>query len=113
MKSTVAFAAFVIAVGVVTPSLAADSTVAVSAGAQTFAAKCASCHAKDASGSTPMGKKMGLRPLASGAVQKLTDKQLYDITAKGKNKMPAFEKKLTAKQITELVSHMRTLPKKK
>jgi len=112
MKKTVAVASFVFAAAVVLwPSVTVGAPP--TAGAQTFAAKCASCHGKDASGSTTMGKKMGLRPLGSVAVQKLTDKQLYDITAKGKKKMPAYEKKLTAVQIKELVSYMRTLPKQK
>lgn len=83
-----------------------------SAGAATFAGKCASCHAKDGSGSSPMGKKLGLRNLGAAEVQKQTDKQLYDITAKGRKKMPAYEKKLTAQQIKDLVEFMRTLAKK-
>lgn len=82
-----------------------------SAGADTFAAKCASCHAKDGSGNTTIGKKMALRDLGSAAVQKQTNQQLHDITANGKNKMPAYGKKLTAGQINELVAFMRTLAK--
>jgi mono/diheme cytochrome c family protein len=82
-----------------------------SAGADTFAAKCASCHAKDGSGNTTMGKKLALRDLGSAAVQKQTDQQLHDITAKGKKKMPAYEKKLSAVQINELVAYIRSLAK--
>ena len=83
----------------------------VSAGADTFAAKCASCHAKDGSGNTPIGKKMALRDLGSADVQKQTDQQLHDITAKGRKKMPAYEKKLSAEQINELVAYIRSLAK--
>lgn len=83
-----------------------------SAGANTFAAKCASCHAKDGSGSTTVGKKMALRDLGSAAVQKQTNQQLTDVTAKGRKKMPAYDKKLSAAQINELVAHMRSLAKK-
>jgi mono/diheme cytochrome c family protein len=82
-----------------------------SAGADTFAAKCASCHAKDGSGNSTIGKKMALRDLGSAAVQKQTDQQLHDITAKGKKKMPAYEKKLSAAQINELVAYIRSLAK--
>lgn len=82
------------------------------AGAADFAAKCASCHGKDAAGSTAIGKKMGLRDLRSPDVQKQTDKQLFDITAKGKKKMPAHEKKLSVQQIKGLVTYIRTLAKK-
>lgn len=113
MKKTVGVAAIVFVTVVVfrgTDAVAGGDPA--SAGAATFAAKCASCHGKDASGSTPMGKKMGLRDLGSADVQKQTDKQLSDIMAKGKNKMPAFGQKLTAPQINDLVMYIRTLAKK-
>ena len=83
-----------------------------SAGADTFAAKCASCHGKDGSGNTTVGKKLKVRDLASPDVQKQTDQQLYDITAKGKKKMPGYEKKLSAQQIEDLVACIRMLAKK-
>lgn len=83
----------------------------MSGGAEIFAAKCASCHGKDASGTT-IGKKMGVRDLRSAEVQKQTDQQLKDIMAKGKKKMPAYEKKMSAQQIKDLVAYIRTLAKK-
>lgn len=82
-----------------------------SAGAATFAAKCASCHGKDGSGNTTIGKKMALRDLGSAAVQKQTDPQIHDVTAKGRKKMPAYDKKLSAAQIDELVAYIRSLAK--
>lgn len=78
-----------------------------------YKTKCASCHAADGSGSTPMGKKLNLRDLRSADVQKQTDAQLTEITTKGKNKMPVYDKKLTADQIKELVAYIRELGKKK
>ena len=80
-------------------------------GAATFKAKCATCHAADGSGSSPMGKKMGLRDLGSADVQKQTDAELTTITAKGKGKMPAYEAKLSADEIKAVVAHIRTLKK--
>jgi cytochrome c6 len=82
-----------------------------SAGADTFAAKCAACHGKDGSGNTTMGKKMALRDLGSAAVQKQTNQQFHDVTAKGRKKMPAYDKKLSAVQIDELVAYIRALAK--
>lgn len=60
-----------------------------------YTAKCAMCHGADGSGATPMGKSMKLRDLRSPEVQKMTDKELFAVTAGGKGKMPAFKSKLS------------------
>ena len=78
-------------------------------GAAVYKAKCASCHGADGKGQSPMGKKMGLRDLGSPEVQKQTDKELYDWTAVGKNKMPAYKDKLSDDEIKALVTYMRSL----
>jgi cytochrome c6 len=80
-------------------------------GAATYKAKCVACHGADGKGQTPMGKKMNLRDLGSPEVQKQTDKELYDWTADGKGKMPAYKDKLSADEIKGLVAHMRTFKK--
>ena len=80
-------------------------------GAATYKAKCASCHGADGKGQSPMGKKMNLRDLGSPEVQKQTDKELYDWTADGKGKMPAYKDKLSGDDIKALVAHMRTFKK--
>jgi mono/diheme cytochrome c family protein len=77
-------------------------------GAAIYKAKCASCHGADGKGQSPMGKKMNLRDLGSPEVQKQTDKELYDWTADGKGKMPAYKDKLSADEIKALVAYMRT-----
>jgi mono/diheme cytochrome c family protein len=74
-----------------------------------YKAKCAACHGPDGSGQTAMGKSMKLRDLRSPEVQKQTDKELYDWTANGKGKMPAYKTKLTEADINALVAHMRAL----
>ncbi len=75
--------------------------------------KCAVCHAKDGSGKTPMGKKMGLRDLRSKAVQKIPDKEIYDIIAKGKGAMPGYADQLRKEEMEGLVKFIRELPKGK
>jgi len=80
-------------------------------GAALYKAKCAACHGPDGSGQTAMGKSMKLRDLRSADVQKQTDKELYDWTADGKGKMPAYKTKLTEADINALVAHMRALAK--
>jgi cytochrome c5 len=78
-------------------------------GAATYKAKCATCHAANGDGQSPMGKKMSLRGLGSAPVQKQTDAELYKWTAEGKGKMPAYGAKLSKEEITALVAHMRTM----
>jgi len=86
--------------------------IAFADGAAAYKAKCATCHGADGKGQSPMGKKMNLRDLGSPEVQKQTDKELYDWTAAGKGKMPAYKDKLTDAEIKALVAHMRTFAAK-
>ena len=80
-------------------------------GAAIYKAKCASCHGADGAGQTAIGKKMNLRHLGSPEVQKQTDAELYEWTAVGKNKMPAYKGKISDAEIKELVAFMRSLKK--
>jgi len=81
-------------------------------GAATFKGKCAMCHGADGSGKTAMGEKFGIRDLRSADVQKQTDVQLAEIITKGKNKMPAYDGKLTKEQTEQVVTFIRSLGKK-
>ncbi len=78
-----------------------------------YKAKCAMCHGPDGKGQTPAGKKMGAIDLTTPEVQKATDKELADIIANGKNKMPGNAKSLKPDEIKELVEYIRDLAKKK
>ncbi len=82
-------------------------------GAATFKAKCAMCHGPDGDGKTAMGQKLNIRDLHSPEVQKQTDAELAQIVTKGKNKMPAYEGKLTKEQVDQVVAFVRELGKKK
>ncbi len=81
--------------------------------AANYKAKCAMCHGADGKGDTPIGKKMGILDFASAEVQKASDADLIAIITKGKNKMPAYENKLSAAQIKEIVAFIRSLAKGK
>jgi mono/diheme cytochrome c family protein len=74
-----------------------------------YKSKCAVCHAADGSGNTAMGKKLAIRDLRSAEVQGQSDAQLSKVIAKGKGKMPAYEKSLSADQVRELVGVIRRL----
>jgi cytochrome c6 len=74
-----------------------------------YKAKCAVCHGPDGKGDTPMGKKLAVKGFQSPEVAKESDTELFDITKKGKGKMPGYDKKLTDDQIKELVKYIRSL----
>lgn len=76
----------------------------------TYKAKCASCHAPDGSGSA-IGKKLGAQDFRSAEVQSMSDAELSDAIAKGKNKMPSYGKTLKPDDIKGLVAYIRTLKK--
>ena len=100
----------VVIVGLIT--LGVGLSHAQSAGGPLFKAKCAACHGPDGKGAVPVGKKLGARDLSSTEVQGQSDAQLTDVVTKGKNKMPAYDSKLTKDQIGELVAYIRELGKK-
>src|SRR5262245_29783637 len=74
-----------------------------------YALNCAVCHASDGSGDTAVGKQLKADDLRSKKVQQRSDQDLYDLIAKGKKKMPGFEKKLGKNQVRQLVAYLRTL----
>ena len=79
--------------------------------ADTYKAKCSACHGVSGAGDTMLGRNLRLHPLASDEVQNESDEQLFTLVSKGKNRMPAFDKKLSSEQIHGLVKHLRTLKK--
>jgi mono/diheme cytochrome c family protein len=80
--------------------------------AATYKAKCAACHGADAKGETAVGKKMGIKDLASSDVQKMSDAELTAVISDGKDKMPSYKKSLKPDQIKELVAYIRSLTEK-
>lgn len=79
---------------------------------------CVSCHAKDGSGNTRMGKKSGAKDYRDPKVQADLNeekalKSVKDgINEKGTEKMKPFKGKLTDDQIKQLIGHMRSFGKK-
>jgi cytochrome c6 len=100
-----------IAILVVFALVTTVASFAADPGADTFKAKCASCHGATGAGDTAMGKSLKLRDLGSADVQKLSDAELTTVIAKGKKPMPGYEGKLTNDQISDLVKYVRTLKK--
>lgn len=102
---------FVTTVAVGLTVFSAPATQAQGAGATLFKTKCVVCHGPDGTGSA-MGKKLGVRNLASPEVQSQSDAQLAEVVTKGKNKMPAYDGKLKSAEIKELVAYIRELAAK-
>lgn len=71
-----------------------------------FKAKCAGCHGADGKGK----EAMKTQDMSSADVQKLSDPDLTAIITGGKGKMPAY-KTLSADQVKDLVSYIRSLKK--
>ncbi len=91
--------------------LLAGAVYAQSGAEATFKAKCAMCHGADAAGKTAMGQKLNIKDLRSPEVQKMTDAELSTVITKGKNKMPAFEGKLSAAEVAQLATYVHKLKK--
>ena len=74
----------------------------------TFDDKCASCHGKDGRAKSLHAKHVHARDLTDAAWQNdVSDERLFNSISNGRNKMPAFKKKLSEAQIDELVAYVR------
>ena len=83
-----------------------------SAGTDVYKAKCMTCHAKDGSGNTPVGKSLQSADLRSPEVQKKPDAELSESISEGKGNMPAFKTLLSADEIHSVLVYVRTLAPK-
>ena len=78
---------------------------------------CVSCHAKDGSGNTRMGKKAGAKDYRDPKVQaEMKDERSIKLIKEGMKegsveKMKPFAEKLTDEEIKALIAHMRTFKK--
>lgn len=86
--------------------------VAFGDGAEIYAQNCASCHAKDGSGNTMMGKKSKVKDYTDAKAQgEFTDAQAIKTILDGKDKMKGFKDKITEAQAAELVKVIRAFKK--
>lgn len=70
---------------------------------------CASCHGKDGSGNTTMGKKLAVKDYTKE--QNFSDAEAKKVIADGKDKMKGFKGKLSDADIDALVKYVRSLKK--
>jgi cytochrome c6 len=95
-----AFAAIIIASAGV--GFAADA-------AANWTQNCASCHGKDGSGSTMMGKKLAVKDYTKE--QGFSDAEATNVIKNGKGKMKGFKDKLSDADVKALVAYVRSLKK--
>jgi mono/diheme cytochrome c family protein len=78
---------------------------------------CASCHGKDGSGNTMMGKKLAVKNYQDAKVQaEFTDAKAAEIIKEGvkeggKEKMKSFKDKLSDDDVKALVAYVRSFKK--
>jgi cytochrome c6 len=96
--------------------LCAGAALAADAAAN-WSQHCASCHGKDGSGITTMGKKLGVKDYRDAKVQaEFTDAKAAQlikdgVAEGGKDKMKPFKDKLSDEEIKALVAYVRSLKK--
>ena len=104
---------FVLAIVVI---VSAGVSVAADASA-TWAQNCASCHGKDGSGNTMMGKKLGVKDYHDAKVQAAfsdaeAERAIKEgVKTNGKETMKPFGSKLSNADIKALVAYIRSFKK--
>jgi len=108
--STSAAAALILrATAVIAVTLLVSASTFADSGADVYKMRCSACHGANGAGQTMIGKNLKLRSLASPEVQNQTDDQLAAVTSQGRNKMPAYDRKLSKEQIAAVVKYIRSL----
>jgi len=87
-----------------------SGSIAFAAGASaTWNTDCVGCHGKDGSGSTMMGKKLGVKDYTKD--QGFSDAEAANVIKNGKGKMKGFAGKLSDADVKALVAYVRSLKK--
>jgi mono/diheme cytochrome c family protein len=89
-------------------NLSTTTPVSARTAAQLFSKHCASCHGKDGRAKTFKAKFNHARNLtAPGWQDAVSDERIFNSIANGRQKMPAFAKKITQAEIDSLVLFVR------
>lgn len=70
---------------------------------------CARCHGADGKADTELGRLNDTPSLKTGTVKKMSRKRATRIIQNGDGSMPGFKNKLSARDISALVSYIKTL----
>lgn len=87
-----------------------SSEAAAADGATIYNRQCVSCHGRDGRGRTRKGRQTHARDMTDGSWQDdVSDERLFNSISNGRNKMPAFRKKISENDIDTLVAHVRRM----
>lgn len=70
---------------------------------------CATCHGVNGHSDTPKGREIDANDLTTGGVKGMSAAKMMRTIKNGKGDMPAFGKRLTAAQITQVISYVKSL----
>lgn len=103
-------------IALVSLALALATPAALADAAATYAKSCASCHGKDGTGATKMGKKAGARDYTTADGQKWSDAEgvkaiLEGVKDGSKTKMKGYSGKISEAEAKELVAYIRKFKK--
>ena len=101
MRSTRIVLLLAVVLGLLIPT-----AVFAQSGPDTFKAKCAMCHGPDGKKAMPA---MGVKPLTSPEVQKLSVDEIAAVITNGKGKMQPYKGKLSDEQIKAVAEFVKTL----
>jgi cytochrome c6 len=73
-----------------------------------YKSKCQGCHGADGK-ATAIGKRLGAKDFQDPDVAKMSEDNVEKITKDGKNKMPAYNGKLTDKEIDALAKYIKEM----
>ena len=93
---------------IVTIMVASSGAAFGASGAALWAQNCASCHGKDGSGNTTMGKKLAVQDYTKS--QSFSDAEAANVIKNGKGKMKAY-KQFSDADVKALVAYVRSLKK--
>lgn len=89
-------------------NLSPGTPVSARTAAQLYSKHCASCHGKDGRAKTFKAKFNHARNLTEpGWQEAVSDERIFNSIANGRQKMPAFAKKITQAEIDSLVLFVR------
>jgi len=95
------------------PSTGAESSAIPESDARSlYNKRCADCHGRDGRSKSFKGKLTHARDLTDAQWQdRVSDERIYNSISNGKEKMPAFKKKLSEAEINSLTAYVRNLKK--